>query len=266
MTKYKKLTEQIFSKLERHGWHVKDAEYGNYYMLFELDIDAVVHFRIKELKHWKFGIWWSGEYNGKINFNFFTEHDDMVDKFKPSAVAFHEDHIMVNTLEAGIRCYILPLLNFLKKHPYRAWSYAEKWSDSVMQWCEHDGCFKRYWHYQWKYNFLYQKFYNYMCKKYQEILTDIGDWNLIGAKIVDGDKNGAKCSPRFDLLGEFDAIDSSLKGFIQIDLEDKEVPLRIRKKVSVYKKKWKWLFQHHFVMLDIELGKFLSYYVRRKKW
>lgn len=266
MKQYRSYTQKISAELEKAGYHIKEVEYGGYYMLNDFDEDGVVHFRITELKRWKFGIWWRKDEDGKIVFDFFTDHDDMLDKFKPSAVAFHVNDIIIKELEAEIKFYILPLLNFLRKHPYRAWSYTASWDNGVMRWCEHDGCFKRYWQYQWKYNFLYPKFYDYMCNKYLEILTDIGDWELIAAKVVDNNKDGAKCTPRFDLFGEFDAIDHSLKGFVRIDLEDPELPLRIRKKVSAYNKKWEWLYRHEFVMYDIELGKTLTYFVRRKKW
>ena len=89
----------IFKYLKSKGFTVTDIEFGDSYFVFELGDDGVTHFHIKGLRGWKFGMWINtdvkslrkedGTYYPVISF--FCQHEDNLDKFKPSRSFFHTD-------------------------------------------------------------------------------------------------------------------------------------------------------------------------------
>lgn len=264
MSKTKKLTQKIFKLLEEQGYHVKNVEYGQYYMLFDFGKDGAVHFRIKELKHWKFGIWWHHD-NGEVkSYDFFMEHDDALDKFKPSAVTFKKEGIFVDQDSWDFHHHIIPMLKFVKRHPYRAWGYVTSSGSDVALWAEHDGCFAEYWEYQIKYNWLYPKFYDYVCKQYCKIVSQIGDHYLVNPKLHDGNANGCKCTPRYELICDnFRDTPVKKKGFYHLFKID--FPVKLAKKVSAYQRKWEFFKKHGFFFHDIQMGEVICCFVKAKK-
>lgn len=83
---YKTLTEKFVAKVEEElEVHIIDLEYLDGYYLFGYGTNSVIHFRIKECKGWKFGIWWG--YNEEEHFKYtgelFAQYEKAIDKFKP---------------------------------------------------------------------------------------------------------------------------------------------------------------------------------------
>ena len=82
----KKIKEQIFAELEDLGFHVTNVNVGDGYYLFDMGKNSVVHFSIKEIRKWRFGIWITDDKEKKeYNVSLFGDKIRWIDKFKPSA-------------------------------------------------------------------------------------------------------------------------------------------------------------------------------------
>lgn len=72
----------------RPGIKIDWEERGNGYFIFDMGDNSVIHFGIKELPTWRFGVWFSYEHNknerNHIKFHWFTQQNPFIDKFKPS--------------------------------------------------------------------------------------------------------------------------------------------------------------------------------------
>lgn len=70
---------------------------GNGYFIHEFGENSVVHFQVKEISNWKFGIWIvpSDEEN-TFRVDIFGEREDYIDKFKPTQTTIAE-HTYVRT-------------------------------------------------------------------------------------------------------------------------------------------------------------------------
>ena len=55
--KYEIMRGEIFDYIKKIGFTPINAQYGNGYFIFDMGENSVVNFWIKELKGWKFGIW-----------------------------------------------------------------------------------------------------------------------------------------------------------------------------------------------------------------
>jgi hypothetical protein len=75
--------EQYKTFFNNNKLHVKDVTWLTGYFVFELGEDSVVHFHIKELKGWKFSVWFNEGFS-----ELFWQYDKDIDKFKPSASYF----------------------------------------------------------------------------------------------------------------------------------------------------------------------------------
>jgi len=89
MTNNRKIANSVFNELRKEGLIPVNVQFSNGYFIFEKGEDAVVHFKIKGVNKWKFGMW--------IDINdvdeavqVFAQHIDYIDKFKPSRSIFCE--------------------------------------------------------------------------------------------------------------------------------------------------------------------------------
>lgn len=80
-----KIKELCLKCLEDNGFHPTDINVGNGYFLFDFGKNSVVHFKIKEIPYWLFGLWILDDKEKKeYTIQFFGEKEDWIDKFKPS--------------------------------------------------------------------------------------------------------------------------------------------------------------------------------------
>ena len=105
---YRSKAKEIFKSLELSGFHVQDVEFLDGYFIFEHGKDTVVYFHIKELRGWKFGIWFQKD-NEDIKFDFFAQYERDIDKFKPSASNLELEDLYECTSD------IIELCEFIKK-------------------------------------------------------------------------------------------------------------------------------------------------------
>ena len=124
----------------------EDVEYGDGYFIFSFGTNSVLHFHVKECPGWLFGIWFSSietdestEENPQyrqdyISVEFFTQYEETIDKFKPSAstITCNENHFYINEHHNLNWWFIKKLADTMKmimKYPsimwYRDMNYAD---------------------------------------------------------------------------------------------------------------------------------------------
>lgn len=110
---YKANTEALFKELP---YSIEDIEYLDGYFVFGFGTNSVVHFHIKECPGWKFGIWW-GMKGTDATGEFFTQYEECIDKFKPSAS-------MINTVfTPSDLSEVISIINNIIEHPAKAFCY-----------------------------------------------------------------------------------------------------------------------------------------------
>lgn len=107
---YKQATDKAFECLKNFlsmykdfNITIEDVEYLDGYFIFGTGTNSVVHFHVKETPGWKCGIWWepvetkeSTKENpmyetNRLRCRIFTQYEEEIDKFKPSASMFVEE-------------------------------------------------------------------------------------------------------------------------------------------------------------------------------
>lgn len=95
--KYEIMRGEILDYIKRIGFTPINVQCGNGYFIFDMGENSVVNFWIKELKGWKFGIWFyisKPDENGKKepdSCQFFAQKELFIDKFKPAASNYCEE-------------------------------------------------------------------------------------------------------------------------------------------------------------------------------
>lgn len=90
MTNNRKIANSIFAEMKRNNLIPTDVQFLNGYFCFDMGEDSVVHFHIKGIRKWKFGMW-IRPYIDEYAVEFFVQHEDNIDKFKPSDSVFGEN-------------------------------------------------------------------------------------------------------------------------------------------------------------------------------
>ena len=170
----RELVESVFKQIEQEGFHPIDIVYGDSYFLFEDQENSICHFHIKEVPGFLFAFWNTCRFdNIKDQLNnkgightwadymeisplselvFFTQFERELDKFKPSRSGFvygiyrrtWEEGTPPKKKEEWDLDSIISILEFMQKHPYKAYMYAGLQSRYI--WEEISGwtCFKTY--------------------------------------------------------------------------------------------------------------------------
>ena len=95
--KYEIMRGEILDYIKKIGFTPINVQCGNGYFIFDMGENSVVNFWIKELKGWKFGIWFhtfKPDENGKKEpdgCQFFAQRELFIDKFKPAASNYCEE-------------------------------------------------------------------------------------------------------------------------------------------------------------------------------
>ena len=95
--KYEIMRGEILDYIKKIGFTPINIQYGNGYFIFDMGENSVVNFWIKELKGWKFGIWFYSpkpDEDGKKRpdyCQFFAQRELFIDKFKPAASNYCEE-------------------------------------------------------------------------------------------------------------------------------------------------------------------------------
>ena len=138
----REVAEKIFNYMKENKFTPINIEYGDGYFIFDHGEDGVVHFNIKGLRNWKFGMWINTNAEELKNddgedypaVQFFCRHTLDLDKFKPSR-SFLRVNISLKNIEEDDpwEFYeIRDILQMIKRHPLVAFSMS--WSMS--QYCD----------------------------------------------------------------------------------------------------------------------------------
>lgn len=154
---------------EDTGFHIIDIQLGDTYFLFKGSKDSICHFRVKEIPGFLFAFWninrfsnirldlingaelWSDVYkiSSKTELVFFTQYEDYIDKFKPSCSGFVSGIYRQTYRDTEGKREIWRLgdvpeiLQYMKKHPYKARYYSSISGENPSVICETSGlhCF-----------------------------------------------------------------------------------------------------------------------------
>ena len=115
----------------------EDVQFLDGYFIFAMGTNSVLHFHVKECPGWKFGIWFSTietedsteeckKYKlDEITADFFTQYEDCIDKFKPSAstISTYEKHLSIEDLKSNWFFYnrIAKTIKMIIKYPAVMW-------------------------------------------------------------------------------------------------------------------------------------------------
>jgi hypothetical protein len=142
---YKQATERVFNNIrEELEYAIEDVEYLDGYFIFGMGTNSVVHFHIKETPGWKYGIWWSpvskqdsedpdhpSSYEtNKLYCSIFTQYEEEIDKFKPSASTFVKEFTFYldNTSGYGMWEFV-KTIKFIHDEPYLAFYREMHYTD-----------------------------------------------------------------------------------------------------------------------------------------
>lgn len=260
----------VFKRLEEKGFHPTDVEFGNGYFIFDYGEDKVVHFHIKELKGWKFGIWWN--IKGKMKFDIFTQYERDIDKFKPSASTFAEKDCEIKIRSKSEMKYydldrFIDMCSFIKKHPFRAWKVDQGYAKNIWEWDECKHAFIEYVREWWHESVRQPWIYSRMNKKYLEIVHELADRYLEQPEIVDNNSDGWACYPRYTIRGKrFKGEPTLAQGrhysFPIREIGDYDMGTKVQKYNELFKK-----YDdkgYHIDDIDLSEGEF-EFFIKRKE-
>lgn len=182
--------------------------FGNGYSIFEFGDDAVCHFSLPKRKDWKFGIWINGIENDKYSISLFGQYIDYIDKFKPSCCTISYNVKLDKDFE-NLDDELYDFVNDLNNVKDSNWASLIKYywygyygaKNNPIKWLLNDFYF-----YKIRKNVL--SFWNnnvvYLILKTRVFVDRVfigRNFNKI--EIVDNNKNGWICSPRYDVKYNF---------------------------------------------------------------
>lgn len=139
---YKQATDLVFSSIKKQcGFDITitDVEYLDGYFIFGRGTNSVVHFHIKETPGWKYGIWWTPVekkeeteeyYTDRLHCSIFTQYEDEIDKFKPSASMVCEEFtILLTSPSTNIAWQFAMDIEFIHDEPYLAFYREMHYTD-----------------------------------------------------------------------------------------------------------------------------------------
>lgn len=118
----KEIKNTMLGIIEKSGFKPYDVEDIGGYFIFEMDENTVTHFRVKGVwKHWKFGMWINDE-DLEHTVQIFCQHDQCIDKFKPSRSDLLVEYSMedIESCNGDVKNLynLLDMLEVIKNHPF----------------------------------------------------------------------------------------------------------------------------------------------------
>jgi len=207
--------EKVFNYIKENKFTPTNIKYGDGYFIFDMGDDSVVHFNIKGIPGWKFGMWINTDPEKLKNdggedypaVQFFCRHKIDLDKFKPSRSFFR---VNISLEEMGKDdtwglYEIEKILKMIKRHPLIAFQ---------MSWCEDHCCDSSYIGLYLRSRLIDIK---YRIRDWWEdasilIWHSPKVWFIKKYKVVDtvelhdNNHDGWVCSPRYDMKIHFKKI------------------------------------------------------------
>ena len=238
MTTQKDKSKCLLKELEKFGFHPTDVKHGNGYFIFDHGKDMVVHFHIKELKGWLFGIWWDMEDKNKLEF--FTQYEKNIDKFKPSASCFVVSlPYKKKEIHADLEWRVIPILKFIRDYRYVAWCYDGGYPLDCWEYKTPWQARKEYYKYAFKYYWRIPRIEKRFGKKFARLAKKISKGRLIDYAVIDKNVDGWVCYPRYEVVCK-GFVDEEVKpGCYRMDFSEEDINKRLLKKIARYDKKAK---------------------------
>lgn len=217
---FKEATEKLFeamnetlTDMEECPFTFEDVQYVSGYFIFEFGDNKVVHFHVKEIPGWLFGIWWGEpklEYDQnkepqiKVSYEMFAQYEKNIDKFKPVAsnicitdnITFNgEWDLSISLIEKMIFMHNEPELAFCED--WCGWNYEYKYHTRAEAKKEFEAYLK---HQNLEDTLLPQldkNVYDVVAENLEELISK-------GQAIIDEIED---CTPKYDIL-----LDSKLFG------------------------------------------------------
>lgn len=207
--------EKVFNYIRENKFTPIDIKYGDGYFIFDMGDDSVVHFNIKELRNWRFGMWIQTDeeklkHDGGEDYpavQFFCRHKTDLDKFKPSRSLFKVNISLeeINDDDTWVLYEIKNILKMIKRHPLTAFQ---------MSWGMDYYCDESYIGFYLRSRFIDVKYKIKEWWKDVSILLWHGPkvWFIKRYKVVDtvelydNNHDGWECSPRYDMKIHFRKI------------------------------------------------------------
>ena len=144
------MREALFKAMKEKGFIPTDINVGDGYFIFDMGEGGNVHFHVKGLKGWKFGLWCHDEYipsdedkekgykGNPPMMEVFAQRELFIDKFKPSRSAycvevkynkeFEDDYKTFKgwSVDDFSFFYVIEMLKEMKYHPFMAF-YKDIW-------------------------------------------------------------------------------------------------------------------------------------------
>lgn len=210
------VAQKVFDYMESNGFKAYNIKRGDGYFVFDMGEDSVIHFKVKGIHGWLFAMWININEEELHNENgedypalqFFCQPELTIDKFKPSRSYFCEKYSYDDVVDDYDSTFyaIVHMLKHIKYHPFIA--FCNEWEDDrylIRRFIV--GAYLKALYYESRYRsrkwfeqipvYYWTKFKAMCCKLY-EVVDHI--------EIVDENKNGFVCSPRYDCTIHFKSL------------------------------------------------------------
>lgn len=212
----------ILNKISKH-FTIKNKQFGNGYFIFTMGDNAVCHFNIKETPGWKYGIWLSDR-----EFQLFGEHEELIDKFKPSATYINYKNDIkkfiniISKIKNDPKLYFVDSLTYgealepWKEHKYEDGEVYYSGYKCIRKYNEETQCYdifirdetitqedfvNKKWNEYWsekkqeKKNIEHDR--QYAFNFFKELPNIYGE--IVAVGVIDLNKGNWICSPRYDI-------------------------------------------------------------------
>lgn len=196
----KEIADIIFNYIKDNKFTPYDIEYLDGYFIFNMGENSVVHFKIKGLYGWKFGIWLNDE-----DLQFFAQHKDNIDKFKPLRSYFCEEYL-INNIKNDWHLYnIKYMLKMIKYHPMISFCYDLTTDKYCSYNCILEYIKIKYFNINKKIKEFCSNFFTYIWNKPKMFF--INKYKIVNyAKLFDKNTEYFKVSPRYTTHIHFNKI------------------------------------------------------------
>ena len=207
--------KKIFDYIKENGFKPINIKYGNGYFIFDKGENGVIHFNVKGLHGWKFGMWLETDAEKLKNDNgqdypavqFFCQHELNINKFKPSRSFFSVDLSLseIEDDDTWSLYEIATILRMIKAHPFV--SFAMDLNEDKYYNHSYIGCYlsqksyklrrqlSEWWSDTWVRIWHGSKIW--FIKRYKVVDT---------VQLIDGNQDGWKSYPRYDMMIHFKKI------------------------------------------------------------
>lgn len=203
---FKKATEKLFELINLKNKNkdfpeitFEEIKYLSGYFIWEFGKNSVVHFKIKEIPDWLFGIWWDKPKGDILKGTLFTQYIDTIDKFKPSyseinsSICFNK-----NNYDEGCLENVVNLLKYMREEPMLAFCKDYLGWDYNLEYHTREEAEKKFIEYK-EYELESQRHEKYLTDRIMKKIKEICDKSFESNDYLIKDL-GENWSPRYEIV------------------------------------------------------------------